>query len=237
MATPTQDQVNAAIATWRDTSIGIGAIAANTPAYNQIFNTLGQLGTDVFTGFDGTAMATATSTLTFTAGTIADDILQLGTVYYVFVTTPSGTPDGSLATPFQVAKGANATAALANLRKAINATGVAGTDYSSTLTTAHPLANASASNATTLTANANVAGADGNLIATTVTVVSTADGFAWTGTTLAGGTGDNVKDTNATIDTWRDTMRCNPINKDDASDTQLDAAIPALKTSIAALIT
>lgn len=70
---------------------------------------------------------------------------------------------------------------LGNLVKAINLTGVAGTDYAASQT-AHADVTAS-SDATHLTVEAKVAGAAGNAIATT----ETSSGAAWATTTMTGG--------------------------------------------------
>lgn len=231
MALPTQDQINTAVETWLGTFIGIGAIAANTPAYNQIASAIPQLETDIFESIDDVSESYATDTLTFTAGTIADDKIEAGGVYYVPATDLTGSADGSLATPWKVAKGADATAFLANLRKAFNASGVAGTDYSAALT-ANPLATATASNATTLSARAIAAGAAGNAITASVTVVSGADGFAWGSATFAGGTGDDVPLAEAIIVQFRESLRGGPLQADAAAVDQLDAAMPALNTAV-----
>jgi hypothetical protein len=236
MAGPTQLQLNTAIESWRDTSLGVGYIAANTRAYNQVFNKIPALEANAFAVINDVSEAYATGTLTFTAGTIADDKIEIGGVYYVPVTTPSGSADGTVGTPWQVARGANAAAFLANLRKAVNASGVAGTDYSTGLT-AHPSATSTASDATTLTARALIMGSAGNLITTSVTAVSSPDGFAWGGSTLTGGVGDDVPAVLAVIAAWRDTLRAFPMNADPNAEAQLDAAIPALNTAVSALFT
>jgi hypothetical protein len=129
----------------------------------------------------------ATGTLTFTPGTITTQTIRVGASYYIWAADPTSNPaaDGLVTNPWQVAVGANATAALANLRKAINATGVAGTDYSTALT-ANASAEATASSATTLSARALTAGAGGNSISTTVPAGA---GLAWGATTLTGGGG------------------------------------------------
>lgn len=136
---------------------------------------------------DDTVAVKATGTLTLTPGAIADDTVRLGSFYYKFAADPTtGTPDGSSGSPFLVDVGADDAASLANLRKAINATGVAGTDYAAEVVV-NPDAEATASNATTLSARALVAGTAGNAIATAVTATGGADGLAWGASTLAGG--------------------------------------------------
>lgn len=129
----------------------------------------------------------ASQVLTLTPGAIANDKVIIGTTYYVFAASISdASAAGTSAHPWQVKVGASDTLSLANLRKAINATGVAGTDYNAALT-AHPTVTSTASGATTLTVQAKTAGTAGNAIATTVTVVATDDGLAWAAVTLAGG--------------------------------------------------
>lgn len=127
----------------------------------------------------------ASGTLTLTPGAIADDVVKIGTTYYQFAAA-AATGAGTLASPYIVKVGASDTIALATLRKAINATGVAGTDYSAGLVV-HATVTATASDATTLTVQAKTAGTAANAISTTVTATGGADGFAWGATTLAGG--------------------------------------------------
>lgn len=127
----------------------------------------------------------ATGTLTLTPGEIADDVVRIGAVYYQFAADPTtGTPTGLVDAPYLVAVGASDTIALANLRKAINATGVAGTDYCEEITAAHATVEATASDGTTLSARALSTGTAGNSISTTVTGN---DGLAWGAVTLTGG--------------------------------------------------
>lgn len=73
---------------------------------------------------------------------------------------------------------------IANLKKAINLTGTAGTEYS-TGTAIHPQVRCTASDATTLTVKGIVVGTSLNTVATTETMANT----AWADTTLGGGTG------------------------------------------------
>ena len=71
---------------------------------------------------------------------------------------------------------------LATLQKAIDLTGVSGTDYAAA-TVAHPTAETLSSGATTLVVRAKTAGAAGNSIATTETSATA----AWGAATMAGG--------------------------------------------------
>jgi hypothetical protein len=65
--------------------------------------------------------------------------IQIGTVHYRFTTgnVDANSPAGTSSNPWLVNRGSNAEQALSNLRKAINASGTPGTDYSTALT-AHP---------------------------------------------------------------------------------------------------
>ena len=102
---------------------------------------------------------------------------------YTFVVELSET-SGSTAVVDQILAGANVTASLANAKKAINASGIAGTDYS-TGTLANYDVVAGAVNATTLVITAKDAGTYGNAITTTENMANT----AWTSTVMASGTG------------------------------------------------
>lgn len=130
----------------------------------------------------------AVGTLTFTPGVVATQTFQIGGIYYIFAPDPTTNPlaDGTPANPWQVlaAPGASGTQPLLNLKAAINASGVAGDDYSEALTE-HPTVNAVSTTATTLVVHADSAGTSGNAISTTVPAGA---GFAWGATTLAAGT-------------------------------------------------
>lgn len=135
----------------------------------------------------------AGGTLTFTAGAIADDIVEIDGVFYQFAADPTtGTPDGSEGDPFLVDVGGTDTISLANLRKAINATGIAGTTYAAEVVV-HPTVTAVSSGATTLVVRAKAAGTDGNAITTSVTLSSTDDGLAWGSTKLSGGNNTSAR--------------------------------------------
>lgn len=120
---------------------------------------------DVATDEDGSFASTdeanpATATLTSDA-TIptADDTVVIDSVTYTFKASPGATAN-------EVKLGANAAAALANLKKAINLTGVAGTDYGSA-TVIHPTVKATTLTATTLKLVAKTGGTAGNALAST----------------------------------------------------------------------
>lgn len=131
----------------------------------------------------------AQGTLTVSGGNIANnDTITIGTIYYKWTSgsVDTGTPAGTAGNPWLVALGANDTAALSNMLKAINLTGTAGTTYS-TATTKHTTVIATSSSSTTLVVRAITAGTGGNSIATTETGVHT----AWGAATLAGGGGSS----------------------------------------------
>lgn len=128
--------------------------------------------------------AQAVATLTSTGVTANGDVIRIGDTYYQLTTgsVNTGTPAGTLANPWLVFCTTVAATDLATLRKAINATGVAGTDYSTALT-AHPDVTSSGASATTLSIIANAQGPTGNSIVTTETGAN----LAWGGGTMSGG--------------------------------------------------
>ena len=113
---------------------------------------------------------------------VAGETVTVGASTYMFVDVLSET-NGAAAIANQVLYGTTVTTAFANLRKAINASGVAGTDYS-TGTIANATANSTASDATTVTILADTIGPDGNSVVTTETMANGAFGAV----TLTGGT-------------------------------------------------
>jgi hypothetical protein len=113
---------------------------------------------------------------TFTATAIADgDVVRLDGVYYRFSsgTLDSGTPAGTSGNPWRVLIGASILASYTNLYRAVNASGTAGTDYSTALT-AHTTVIASSATAQGVIIRAVVAGIAGNGIVTTETGANTA---------------------------------------------------------------
>ena len=164
MSVSTEDLLATAVATKRDTSVGIDAIAANTPAYNQIFVTLDSLVDAMFADIDDVSEATATAVLTSSANyadgeTVVIGLLAGGTKTYTFQSTLTDT-DG------HVHVGASEAASILNLHHAINGTGgTAGTDYAAS-TTAHPDVTATDNGTHALTITANEVGAAYNVITT-----------------------------------------------------------------------
>lgn len=120
------------------------------------------------------------------SGAIANnDTILIDTVYYKWTnaSVDAGTPAGTLANPWLVALGADNTAALSNMFSAIDATGTAGTTYSTALAE-HTTVAATDVTASTLYVHAREAGTGGNAIVTTETGAN----ISWTsGGTLAGG--------------------------------------------------
>lgn len=124
----------------------------------------------------------ATGTLTGTAAN--NDVVVIGSVNYKFTngSVDAGTPAGTGANPWLVALGASNTIALQNLYNAVNATGVAGTDYSTALT-ANTGAKAISKSSITVVARSTLIGALGNSTVTTETGAS----LSWGGATMSGG--------------------------------------------------
>ena len=120
-----------------------------------------------------------------TSGAIANnDTVRLDEVYYKWTTgsVNAGTPLGTAANPWLVALGAGNAAALENLFNAVNASGLAGTDYTTVLTR-HPLVNAIAFTITEAYFEAVTAGTAGNAYESTETGANISFG----GGTFAGG--------------------------------------------------
>jgi len=131
----------------------------------------------------------AVGTLTASGAIANNDVVKIDTIYYKWTTgsVDAGTPAGTNANPWLVALGASNTIALANMRSAINASGTAGTTYSTALTI-HTTVQATSSSSTTLIVRALVGGTGGNSISTTETGANT----AWGAATLAGGGADSL---------------------------------------------
>lgn len=115
---------------------------------------------------------------------VAADVVRAGTMYYKFTagSVDAGAPAGTIANPWLVALGTDAAVAWQNLGDAFTASGVAGTQYSTTLTS-NPDIVVSAISSSLVVARATAPGADGNGVITT----ETGAGIAWTAGTLTGG--------------------------------------------------
>lgn len=230
MGVPTLNALNTAIESWRDASIATGAIAINTPAYNQVYNAIADLEARVGATIDDVSESSGVGIFTTSGNLANNDTISIGkldgtTKVYTLQSALTNV-DGN------VKVGATEALTLANLHHAINGTGgVAGTDYA-TATTAHPDVTATDDAAHALTVTAKVPGVAGNLPTTKV-----AANGSWGSATMTGGTGEDEPLAIAAIDAWRDTLRGTPIDGDDASVTQLDTAVTTLKTTVAALFT
>lgn len=122
----------------------------------------------------------ASGTLT-ASGTMNDgDTVTIADIVYTFKTTLTGAS-------FEVAINGSVANALTNFQKAVNLTGVAGTDYG-TGTELHPTVTISAVTATTATLTAKSFGSGSNSINTT----ETGSNLSFGGSTLSGGVSGNV---------------------------------------------
>lgn len=114
-----------------------------------------------------------------------NDVVRLDLMYYKYTngSVNAGTPAGTLANPWLVNLGANSLAAFTNLANAINASGVAGTDYSSGVLS-NTTVKSFGYSSTTMSVRATVIGALGNSLPSTETGAA----LSWTnGATLTGG--------------------------------------------------
>ncbi len=146
----------------------------------------------------GTALRTVWADTTLGGGTGASDAgvttgaatVTIGAITYTVVDALSETY-GATAIPYQVLKGASEATMLDNLKLAINATGTAGTQYS-TGTEAHPYFIATTNSDTVQKIVSRAVGTAAfttivNALATTETMANT----AWADTTFGGGTGNS----------------------------------------------
>lgn len=224
MTTPTQDQINTATLAWFEANIATGAIGQNTSgAYNQVESGMDVLNTMLYTALDATAVAAATDTLTSAANYTNSQTITIDGKVYTLQTSLTNV-DGN------IKLGASEAATILNIHHAINGTGgTSGTDYAAS-TVAHPTVTATDDSAHVVTVTAKLKGSDGNSIA-----VSTTSSAVWATPTLTGGTGDNVDNLVAAANTWRDTLRCVPLEDDDDSIAQMDGSMAALSTAIEGL--
>lgn len=126
------------------------------------------------------------NTLTASGAIIDGETCRIDNTYYRFSTAgtvDAGAPAGTLANPWRVSLGASVAAALLNLYKAIGATGVAGTDYSTALT-AHTTVNANGATATALSIEAKLENASA------IVTTETGTNLAWISGTLINGPTD-----------------------------------------------
>jgi hypothetical protein len=125
------------------------------------------------------------NTLTTTGAISNGEKVVIGTTTYQFTTgsVDAGTPLGTAANPWLVARGADEEEALLNLFKAIGATGVAGTTYSTALT-AHTTVDANGYTATQV----SVTMKSGTSYATVTT--ETGANLSWQAATMVAGPTD-----------------------------------------------
>lgn len=120
-------------------------------------------------------------------GTISDgDVVKVDTTYYRMSTgsLDTGSPAGTSGNPWKVLIGADVATALSNLFKAIGATGVAGTNYSTALT-AHTTVDANGYDATHVNVSAKI------VTASAISTTETGANLAWEATTLTNGPSDS----------------------------------------------
>lgn len=110
------------------------------------------------------------------------DVVRIGSFYYQFTngSVDAGTPDGTVGNPWLVKVGLTSQLSWIYLYGAVD--GDAGAEWTTDIT-ANPDVQSIANSATSLTVEANVAGAMGNGVVTT----ETGAGIAWEDATLTGG--------------------------------------------------
>lgn len=127
----------------------------------------------------------AVGRLEFSGLAVNLDVIRIDNVYYRFTnaSVDAGSPAGTAGNPWLVnVAGAAPVEQIERLFKAINDSGIDGTDYSTALVE-HPTVRATAYTATELVVNAKTFGIFGNSIVTTETSANA----AWTSATLTGG--------------------------------------------------
>lgn len=133
---------------------------------------------DVAAAAVGTASTAASQSLTLTGQATDGQTVTIGSTVYTWKTTLSSAPTVA----YEVLRGVDAAASVANLVKAINDSGTIGTHYS--LGTArHPTVTAIDDTGDVVTVTAKTPGSAGNSIATT----DNSSNMGWASTTLANG--------------------------------------------------
>lgn len=125
------------------------------------------------------------------AGAIANtEVVRIDDVYYAWTSgaVDTGTPDGTVGSPWLVKLGSDDAASLLNLFDAINLTGLSGTSYSTNVP-AHPSVRAFGLTDSSFQVRALTAGAGGDTIVTTETGAN----LSWGGATLANGGDHELK--------------------------------------------
>lgn len=156
----------------------VGDATAVTTAYEHLFIADGTL-LQVYPG-----LSKAKGVLTVTTTIVATETVTVDTAVYEWTAgdVNAGAPAGTIGDPYLLALGVDTEAALANLIKALNLTGTAGTDYS-TATQKNANIEGFLSDALTATVRARVAGTAGNILVTTETMANA----SWAAGTLEGG--------------------------------------------------
>lgn len=171
--TPAETQVGDAVTITGTGFLANTVVLVSIPEFGESFETM----SDEAGGISSDDLADRAFTVLTSNGTnvSANDTVTIATVVYTFkasVTTTAG----------EVLIGADAAGSLANLKKAINLSGVGGTDYGS-LTVVHPTVTAAALTATTLRLYAKTGGTAGNSLGSTKSAAT----LSFTSTVFAGG--------------------------------------------------
>lgn len=137
------------------------------------------------TGFNLVSDDYPAATLTASGAIASGNQVRIDNTYYQFTSASvdAGTPAGTAANPWLVALGGDVATALSNLFKAVGASGVAGTDYSTALT-AHPTVDANGFTATQVSVAAKIQ------TASAIVVTETGANLAWSAGTLTDGPTD-----------------------------------------------
>lgn len=159
----------------------VDVVRTSTYVITVTAKTAGTAGNSIVATEDDAHLDWDGSNTTLTGGTAAETI-TIGSKVYTWKTTIDSTL--ATATAINVLIGSSLTISLANLRKAINATGTPGLEYSFGAVK-DPSIVASVSDATTVTLRGRVPGTSLNTVATTETCAT----GSFPDTTLGGGTG------------------------------------------------
>jgi hypothetical protein len=167
-----------------DTAQTIISRAVGDAAFTAVVNALATTETMANTSWADTTFGGGTGNSNPAVATTAATF-TIGDTTYTAVLELSET-SGATAVPYQVLWTTSEAVFLDNIKLAINASGVAGTNYS-TGTYEHPLVYATTNDNTTQVIVAKATGTGGNEIATTETLGN----YSWTSTVMASGAGAN----------------------------------------------
>lgn len=167
-----------------DTAQTIRARAVGDAAYTAVINALAQTETLANTSWADSTMGGGTGDANPSV-TSDNALITIGDITYTAVLELSET-SGATAVPYQVLWVTNEATFLDNLKLAVNASGIAGTQYS-TGTLEHPQVYATTNTNTEQTFVSKTTGTGGNSIATTDTLAN----YTFTSTAMASGTGTN----------------------------------------------